>query len=73
MTVVPMTKKDQLETGNNTWVVKGKLIWEALDGVYPSTAIPYKSKFYFRNSSEKEIAEYLSRFGFPWNIFDDME
>ena len=70
MTVIEMNKRDKDWTGSNTWVVKGHEIWEAVDGEYFKTAIPYSMKFLFRNASEKEIAEYLSRFGFPWESID---
>ena len=70
MTVVEMNKRDRLCTDCNTWVVDDHSIWEAIDGNYYKTASPYEMHFYFRNCTEREIAEYLNRFGFPWESTD---
>ena len=46
MTVIEMNKKDKDWTGSNTWVIKGHDIWEAVDGQYFQSAVPYSMKFY---------------------------
>lgn len=68
MTIVSMNKHDrELIDGNNSWVVINKFVYEAEDGKIDTMSEPYDlSCVFVGDVSEKEIAQFLERCGFPW-------
>ncbi len=67
MVVIKMNKYDKELSGNDSWIIINKAVYEGRNGNVIKNVKPYDlSGVFIYSVTEFEIAQFIQNYGFPW-------